>query len=246
MKRNSTPYIPLNEDKSARRVQDDKQCNTYRREPFHTMPSPISVANYMKTVLTHPTKGYYTTKDVFGQKGDFTTSLEISQFFGEMVGLWILRECNKIHYKSFQILELGPGREVSPVLAKIQKENLCDFTIQETEPVLRKKYYQFGKTIDNVEIYWHKSTSSQREISSVNGGVFRRLIHPGKMIVGSIAIVLLTFAYLSTEGRAVHKFKKRFPEGRAVHNFKKRFPGIGILLMLITGFFLTYILLVLC
>jgi hypothetical protein len=45
---------------------------------------PITVAEYMREILTHPTVGYYTTKDVLGQKDDFTTSPEISQLFGEV------------------------------------------------------------------------------------------------------------------------------------------------------------------
>ncbi len=48
---------------------------------------PMSVASYMAECLLHPAHGYYTTRPPFGAKGDFTTAPEISQMFGELIGL---------------------------------------------------------------------------------------------------------------------------------------------------------------
>ena len=42
----------------------------------------------MELCLTHPEHGYYTTRDPFGAHGDFITAPEISQMFGELIGLW--------------------------------------------------------------------------------------------------------------------------------------------------------------
>lgn len=48
------------------------------------MTGPISIAEYMREVLTNPKGGYYMKNDVFGMRGDFITSPEISQMFGEV------------------------------------------------------------------------------------------------------------------------------------------------------------------
>jgi len=72
---------------------------------------PISVSEYMKQCLTHPTHGYYTNREhVFGTKGDFTTAPEISQLFGEAVAVWVIMTWQAMGSpEKFQLVELGPG-----------------------------------------------------------------------------------------------------------------------------------------
>lgn len=72
---------------------------------------PMTVADYMAECLLHPVHGYYTTREPFGPHGDFTTAPEVSQMFGELLGLalaqaWLDRGCPA----PFTLAELGPGR----------------------------------------------------------------------------------------------------------------------------------------
>lgn len=72
---------------------------------------PLSVADLMADVLTHPRFGYYATRDPFGAGGDFVTAPEISQMFGELVGLWIAVVWQQIGAPApVRLVELGPGR----------------------------------------------------------------------------------------------------------------------------------------
>lgn len=48
---------------------------------------PLPIARYMTLCLLHPTMGYYTNRTVFGKQGDFITSPDISQIFGEVCSL---------------------------------------------------------------------------------------------------------------------------------------------------------------
>ena len=72
---------------------------------------PISVASYMSDCLLHPEYGYYTTRHPFGRSGDFITAPEISQMFGELIGLSLAQSwLDQGQPKRFTLAEPGPGR----------------------------------------------------------------------------------------------------------------------------------------
>ncbi len=72
---------------------------------------PIGLADYMAESLLHPEHGYYTTRDPLGAAGDFTTAPEISQMFGEMIGLCLAQSwVDQGSPAPFTLAELGPGR----------------------------------------------------------------------------------------------------------------------------------------
>lgn len=115
---------------------------------------PMNLGDYMSLCLGHPEFGYYMTRDPFGVDGDFVTAPEISQMFGELMGAWIADSWIKLGApQKFNLVECGPGRgtlmsdalratknvdgfldavqlhllEMSPILKKIQKQNLSQY-----------------------------------------------------------------------------------------------------------------------
>ncbi|BGP54659.1 hypothetical protein JCM8202v2_002246 [Rhodotorula sphaerocarpa] len=71
----------------------------------------MPVSRYMTLCLQHPTLGYYTTRTVFGKEGDFITSPEISQVFGELLGIWFVTQwVAQGAPPRVRVVELGPGR----------------------------------------------------------------------------------------------------------------------------------------
>ena len=72
---------------------------------------PLSVARFMEDALVHPRLGYYMGRDPFGREGDFITAPEISQMFGELIGLWCVIEWQAMGKPTpVNLVELGPGR----------------------------------------------------------------------------------------------------------------------------------------
>ena len=72
---------------------------------------PLDVARYMALCLGHPLHGYYVARDPFGHAGDFVTAPEISQMFGELIGLWSAAAWQAMGAPApLRLIELGPGR----------------------------------------------------------------------------------------------------------------------------------------
>ncbi|MSP68190.1 MAG: class I SAM-dependent methyltransferase [Alphaproteobacteria bacterium] len=72
---------------------------------------PQPLATYMAEALLHPEDGYYRNRDPLGAAGDFITAPEISQMFGELVGLWLATTWQALGRPDPVVLvELGPGR----------------------------------------------------------------------------------------------------------------------------------------
>lgn len=81
---------------------------------------PMSVADYFSICLADPQHGYYRARDPFGAAGDFTTAPEISQLFGEMIGIFLLLAW-KAHGRpgNVRLIEIGPGR--GTLMADVQR-----------------------------------------------------------------------------------------------------------------------------
>ncbi len=118
---------------------------------------PMPVADYMRLCLTHPRYGYYVSRDPLGAKGDFITAPEVSQMFGELIGVWMAAVWRQMGAPdNVRIVELGPGRgtlmadalraarvvkdfydavvlhliEINPRLRELQQQRLQAFGLQ--------------------------------------------------------------------------------------------------------------------
>lgn len=101
-----------------------------------TLAGPIPLSQFMGAANTH----YYATRDPLGARGDFTTAPEISQMFGELIGLWLADLWDRAGRPAARYVELGPGRgtlaaDALRAMAKAGLEPGVDLV--ETSPTLR-------------------------------------------------------------------------------------------------------------
>jgi len=71
-----------------------------------TLAGPIPLSQFMGAANAH----YYATRDPLGARGDFTTAPEVSQMFGELIGLWMADLWDRAGRPEARYVELGPGR----------------------------------------------------------------------------------------------------------------------------------------
>ncbi|KAG5437264.1 hypothetical protein PCANB_001057 [Pneumocystis canis] len=123
---------------------------------------PISVASFMKHCLTDPVMGYYIRHNPLGIHGDFITSPEISQIFGELVGIWMVYEwILKDKPCQTTLVELGPGRGTlmddylrATTTFKDYAQTIQSLRLIETSPILRESQRQLlcgSNTLESID-----------------------------------------------------------------------------------------------
>jgi SAM-dependent MidA family methyltransferase len=127
-----------------------------------SIAGPMPLAQYMSLCLCHPEHGYYMTRDPLGAQGDFITAPEISQMFGELIGLWAAAVWRKMGSpKSIRLVELGPGRGTMMADALRAAKVVPDFRsaiavhLVEISPALRQLQQQTLEPL-GVAPQWHK------------------------------------------------------------------------------------------
>ena len=127
------------------------------------MAGPMPVRQYMELCLSHPVHGYYTTRDPLGRGGDFITAPEISQVFGELLGLWAASAWHRMGQpENVRLVEIGPGRGTMMLDALRAAQVVPAFRaaivlhLVEISPALQERQQQAMATLD-VPVMWHQT-----------------------------------------------------------------------------------------
>ena len=124
---------------------------------------PLTVADYMAEALGNQNYGYYQKGDPLGKNGDFITSPEVSQMFGELIGLWSAICWQQIGSPSkINLVELGPGRgtllvdAIRAVTGMPEYLDAIELHLVETSPVLVQHQIQNLSTLNKICL-WHEN-----------------------------------------------------------------------------------------
>ena len=125
------------------------------------MHGPLTVATFMATAMVHPEHGYYTTRDPLGLAGDFVTAPEVSQMFGELIGLWWVSGWRQMGCPAtVRLVEIGPGRGtlMADALRAMAAVPACREAVEvhlvETSPALRALQEE---TLAGAGVTWHEA-----------------------------------------------------------------------------------------
>ncbi len=134
---------------------------------------PISVATFMGACLGDPDHGYYMRREAFGAAGDFVTAPEVSQMFGELVGLWAVATWELMGEPAdFAFVELGPGRGtlmadmVRTALVKPDFLRAASYHLVEMSPRLRDVQKQ-TLAPTGLAFQWHERIDDIRRTPAI-------------------------------------------------------------------------------
>ncbi len=132
---------------------------------------PLPLAEYMHWCMADAKAGYYTNQQAIGARGDFVTAPEISQMFGELIGIWAIeawQACGSP--EQFNLVELGPGKgtlmsdllratAVLPAFQSAAQINMIE-TSERLQAIQRE-------VLGEANVSWHKSVKSIADQPSI-------------------------------------------------------------------------------
>ena len=133
------------------------------------LAGPMPVRQFMALCLSHPEHGYYMTRDPLGRAGDFVTAPEVSQIFGELIGLWAATVWQAMGQpENLRLVELGPGRGTM-MLDMLRAAHVVPafraalvVHLVEISPALRRRQEETLQGLD-VPILWHSALDEVAE-----------------------------------------------------------------------------------
>jgi len=125
---------------------------------------PMPVSAFMTLCLYDPDHGYYLHRDPLGAAGDFITAPEVSQMYGEMLGLWAAEVWQEMGAPDVvQLVELGPGRGTMMLDALRAARAAPEFRravrvhLIEVSPALQQRQAETLRDVGDVPVRWHKA-----------------------------------------------------------------------------------------